>query len=79
MSLYTNSSEKSCRTTGSIASKRSIRIPNSRKKKRSTERKDDATVLYQNPMMLLLKIKSQIKSNPFRVFLAFVSARSTFK
>ncbi|GFX71970.1 hypothetical protein TNCV_4628981 [Trichonephila clavipes] len=30
MSFYTNSSEKSCRTTGSVASKRSIRSPNSR-------------------------------------------------
>ncbi|GFU73175.1 hypothetical protein TNCV_4117961 [Trichonephila clavipes] len=30
MSFYTNSSEKSCRTTGSVASKRSIHSPNSR-------------------------------------------------
>ncbi|GFW94486.1 hypothetical protein TNCV_2702071 [Trichonephila clavipes] len=30
MSFYTNSSEKSCRTTGSVASKRSIRSPNIR-------------------------------------------------
>ncbi|GFV83603.1 hypothetical protein TNCV_5120931 [Trichonephila clavipes] len=48
MSPYPFSPKKSYRTTGSIASKRSDRNANGRRARKSTERKEDATVLKRS-------------------------------
>ncbi|GFU91151.1 hypothetical protein TNCV_4924811 [Trichonephila clavipes] len=45
---YPFSPKKSYRTTGSIASKRSDRNANGRRARKSTERKEDATVLKRS-------------------------------
>ncbi|GFV87639.1 hypothetical protein TNCV_779231 [Trichonephila clavipes] len=48
MSPYPFSPKKSYRTTGLIASKRSDRNANGRRARKSTERKEDATVLKRS-------------------------------
>ncbi|GFU02721.1 hypothetical protein TNCV_1384491 [Trichonephila clavipes] len=48
MSPYPFSPKKSYRTTGSIASKRSDGNANGRRARKSTERKEDATVLKRS-------------------------------
>ncbi|GFT44328.1 hypothetical protein TNCV_5053841 [Trichonephila clavipes] len=64
MSPYPLSPKKSYRTTGSIASKRSDPKANRRRAKKSTERRDDATVLKRGSesfqLILILSVSGVV-------------------